>query len=529
MSAVIRKCTLWLLAAVTGALLVPILASEAAAAPPPVDCNVAMCVTGVVGGNVNVGAGQTLRITDAQIGGNVTATDAREVVICDSTIDGSLRILRTVEVVIVGGPGCGPNTIGTLFLLEDNRGGTTATGNTVGGNLVARHNSSPVDFSGNAVAGSTTIVPIGFNPLTPARVLDTRPGELPGDGFDEKIPPGTTFDVQMLGRGGVPASGVKAIVLNLTITEPNQNGHATLWPSGTPQPSTSNINYGFNQTVANEVIMQPGANGKISVFVFAAAHVIIDVQGWIPTDADYRPLNPARIVDTRTGGVPLGPQSTVLLSVLGRGGLPSEGIGAIVINVTSTGASQDSHFTVWPDGQPQPPVSNLNFAAGQTAANIVLVAPGSNGRIRVFNNSGEAHLIIDVLGWMPSGTDFNPVMPARIVDTRLGFAPDDGNDTPLAPGETRSYLVLGRGGLPTTGVGSVVIHVTITSPTSAGHLTVWPSGTAQPATSNLNWGAGQTVANGVIVQVGEDGKISVSNSHGETHVIIDLQGWYPPA
>jgi len=48
-------------------------------------------------------------------------------------------------------------------------------------------------------------------------------------------------------------------------------------------------------------------------------------------------------------------------------------------------------------------------------------------------------------------------------------------------------------GVPASGVTSVVLNVTATAPTTAGHLTVYPSGAAVPTASTLNFAAGRTV------------------------------------
>ncbi|KJY25937.1 hypothetical protein VR46_40785, partial [Streptomyces sp. NRRL S-444] len=56
-----------------------------------------------------------------------------------------------------------------------------------------------------------------------------------------------------------------------------------------------------------------------------------------------------------------------------------------------------------------------------------------------------------------------------------------------------------------------VTVVTVTNPREAGHLTVFPAGQAAPSTSSLNYTAGQTIANSVIVPVGADGKINIRN------------------
>jgi hypothetical protein len=86
--------------------------------------------------------------------------------------------------------------------------------------------------------------------------------------------------------------------------------------------------------------------------------------------------------------------------------------------------------------------------------------------------------------------------------------------------------VSGVGGVPASGVGAVVANVTVTNTTGASYLTVWPDGTAQPNASDLNWVAGETVPNLVVVELGSDGAVDIYNYSGSTDVIVDVEGYY---
>ena len=73
---------------------------------------------------------------------------------------------------------------------------------------------------------------------------------------------------------------------------------------------------------------------------------------------------------------------------------------------------------------------------------------------------------------------------------------------------------------------AVALNVTVANPTAAGYITVWPSGTPRPETSNLNFQAGQNIPNLVIVPVGADGKIQLFNGSGGTvQLIADVAGY----
>jgi endonuclease YncB( thermonuclease family) len=99
----------------------------------------------------------------------------------------------------------------------------------------------------------------------------------------------------------VPASGVDAVAINVTVTNPTLPSYLTVWPTGTPQPTAANLNFVPGQTVPNMIIAKVGANGRISIFNFhGSTDVIVDVLGWFPAGAGYTGLSPARLMDSRS-------------------------------------------------------------------------------------------------------------------------------------------------------------------------------------------------------------------------------------
>jgi hypothetical protein len=119
--------------------------------------------------------------------------------------------------------------------------------------------------------------------------------------------------------------------------------------------------------------------------------------------------------------------------------------------------------------------------------------------------------------------EFHSVVPRRIVDTR---SPLGGHTGPLGPGEMASFAVLGRGGVPPSGVAAVILNTTVAAPTEDGYLTVFPAGSTRPTASNVNFRAGQAVPNLVTVGVESDGAVAIFNSAGNTDVVVDVVGWY---
>src|SRR5207244_3042647 len=353
-----------------------------------------------------------------------------------------------------------------------------------------------------------------FTPLNPARVLNTRNGI---GGWSGAVGPGQTVNLTVAGVGGVPATGVGAVVLNVTATSPTAASWLVSYPTGTTPPNTAALAWGAGQTVSNLVVAKVGAGGQVSLLnASGSVQLIADVFGWYsdgtgpqPSGGLYGPLNPARVLNTRNGiggwSGAVGPGQTVNLSVAGVGGVPATGVGAVVLNVTATSPTAASWLVSYPTGTTPPNTAALAWAAGQTVSNLVVAKVGAGGQVSLLNASGSVQLIADVFGWysdgtgpQPSGGLYGALNPARVLNTRNGTG---GWSGAVGPGQTVNLSVAGVGGVPATGVGAVVLNVTATSPTAASWLVSYPTGTTPPNTAALAWGAGQTVSNLVVAKV----------------------------
>ncbi|HEX2118081.1 MAG TPA: peptidoglycan recognition protein [Acidimicrobiales bacterium] len=367
-----------------------------------------------------------------------------------------------------------------------------------------------------------------YHPLSPARVLDTRSGiGAPA----ARLGPKGTIDVKVTGVGGVPASGVTAVALNTTVTDASGPlSWLAVWPKGHPRPLASNLNFTAGVSVPNLVIAKVGDNGSVSIHNdLGTVDVVADVQGWYSNSVEsvgssYVPVNPARILDTRNS-TQVGSQGVIDLQVTGVGGVPSSGVTAVALNMTVDRATgPESFLTVWPAGTARPTASNLNFSAGPASTNMVIARVGADGKVSIYNNLGSTDVIADVAGWFaspaspPPGSRYFGISPNRILDTREGAGR-------LGPGGTIDLTVAGVGGVPGSAT-SVILNVTVNEPTGVdSFLTLFPAGTARPLASNLNFVSGETIPNLVIVRL-QNGRVSIYNNQGTTHVIADVQGWF---
>ncbi|WP_410814713.1 NosD domain-containing protein [Micromonospora sp. 067-2] len=238
----------------------------------------------------------------------------------------------------------------------------------------------------------------GFKPLPPTRVLDSRANG------DTPIPANSYRVLDLSGR--VP-SGAKAVVLNVTVTQPTATGVLTAYPAGSSVPTASNLNFVAGQTIPNLVTV-PVVNGRLVLQNLSSGttHVLADLAGWYGTGATdgFVPYGPQRVLDTRSGfrGSKLAPFSSIDLLVPyldpnGNDDTPKPT--ALVANLTVTAPTAGGVLTGHPRGEVPPAASNVNFLAGETASNAAVVRVGANGYVTLFNNSGgSTDVLVDQAG-----------------------------------------------------------------------------------------------------------------------------------
>ena len=277
---------------------------------------------------------------------------------------------------------------------------------------------------------------------------------LPGAPSVEQIPanlfklgPTGTLRVPATSTSGLPdafvPAGASAVVLNLTATDATA-GFLQVVPTGgtTAFGASSNVNVTtVGQTIPNLVVVPIGADGTVTVYSQSGANVVVDVIGYftgaaapLSSDGLFVPLDPARILDTRTGpGAPAakpGASTALNLQVASAGGVPGLGATGAFMNVTITDANAAGFVQVYPTGQGTAgATSNLNVErAGQTRPNAVFTGLGTAGQVTLYTLTG-GHLVADVAGWFQTGAPIAlppapPSTPAALL-TGLMIAPED--------------------------------------------------------------------------------------------------------
>ncbi|WP_460527167.1 golvesin C-terminal-like domain-containing protein [Flindersiella endophytica] len=379
-----------------------------------------------------------------------------------------------------------------------------------------------------------------FTPTT-TRILDTRT-------TGGQIQAGTVRTVDVAGVAGLPADGIGAVFANVITVAPQARGGLHVWNPDEPEPTIDNVRYPGGVSSSALLATKVSADGKVAIGNRGAypVQVVIDIQGWFTgtgsavksEGGEYRALQPVRIVDTRNGlggyqgTIGAGASKSFKVTGVAGPGVPASGVSAVAVTVTATDASADSLVTVWPTGQPRPSAAQLSVTQGKAVANTVIAKVGAGGQVDVYNATGALNVIVDVQGYFtdttvtPGGGTFVATDATRIYDTRSGLG---GNSNPLTGGQIRDVQVAGQGGVPATGVSAVAVNVTVTDPTTAAGVQVFPAGGVQPGISSLQTQAGRNMSALVQVKLGTGtaaGKISVFANSGQMALIVDVAGYY---
>jgi RHS repeat-associated protein len=364
-----------------------------------------------------------------------------------------------------------------------------------------------------------------------AHLLDTRTS-------GGRIAANTWKSVQVAGVGGLPTTGIGAVVLSLTVPDGSGLGQMVARPDAA-SPSTLVMTYN-NENIANTsntATVAVGKDGTVQFSLQTSENLIVDVSGYYTSTENgvgaggLVPLNGTPIADTRNGyGVPqatVAAGGNITFQVTGRGGVPT-GAAAVVANITVFGVDGNAGY-VAPGAAGATPGAGLNYPAAKQATALNAQIPlSSDGRITIGNapKGGVINIAVDLEGYfVPSnpGGGYTP-QAGRLLDTRT-------TSQTLNSGASLAFQVAGaRSGIPSVqdGLSAVALTVTVKHDgTDNGFSRLWADGASEPNVASVQSPGTTFRTDTIIVPVGADGKVRVKNVSGSaTDYIIDLQGTY---
>ncbi|HEY3718476.1 MAG TPA: hypothetical protein VGL39_28480 [Jatrophihabitantaceae bacterium] len=353
-------------------------------------------------------------------------------------------------------------------------------------------------------------------------LMDTRSGT----GVPKaKVGAGGSVTFQATGVGGVPSTGVSAVLIDFTAISPTATTYLRINASGASGGGTSELNIAASSApLSNSATVAVGSDGKLTVYNSAGTvDVRVDVQGYFTSTngasgpGGFVPVPYTGLVDTRSGvGAPkakIAANGSLTVTLTG-GVIPADADSVYLdLVVFSTAAGWIGRY---PAGGTVATTSVLDFLSGTTSSGVTAKL-GPSGKVTFVNRSSAAiDLALEAEGYT------SPAVTAgagyRAVQARL-------TAVKLAANATTDVQVGGRNGLPTRGIAGAAISFAVSGATAAGHLHAWGVGASEVG-SLLFFGT-STRASFAVVQPGTDTKIRVRNlSTGTITLYVDLLGWF---
>lgn len=283
--------------------------------------------------------------------------------------------------------------------------------------------------------------------------------------------------------------------------EVSRDGGATWVKTGTSAPSfaftglTNGTNYSFKIRALN--VAGPGV---------AATSAVVK-----PSVYGYVGVNPTRLLSTRSTGGAIVTASPRGLVVGGKSGIPTSVV-AVALSVTVDTPAAAGSLTVWACGATRPTLPNVTFRAGQLSSQLVISRLGSLSRVCIYTTT-PAHVVVDALGYYPTGSKFTPMNPTRLAS---GVR---------ATNSTLQVQASNRPGIP-AGAKAVALKITASGSTASGSINVYRCDQAKPASWSLWFQPGKASSDTIYVTPGADGKVCVFTTAG-VNVAVDAVGYVP--
>lgn len=250
---------------------------------------------------------------------------------------------------------------------------------------------------------------LSYYPITPCRIVETRPDYAPPDIGQLFGPPALVAGVTRSfpfpqGRCNIPVTA-QAYHVNITVVPSGALVYLVAYPTGSSLPNTSTLNSWDGRILANGAIVPAGIGSGVNVYSTNPTHLIVDVAGYFaPSNGSGLMFN--TIVPCRTANISVQPTTDAFVPMAGTCWI-SGTAAAYAANVTAAVSEPLAYISAWPSGAAWPGVSLLNaFDAipGTKVGNAALLSAGSGGQIAL-RSTAPATVTVDVNGFFtPEGT-----------------------------------------------------------------------------------------------------------------------------
>ncbi|MCD0451726.1 ricin-type beta-trefoil lectin domain protein [Actinocorallia sp. API 0066] len=398
---------------------------------------------------------------------------------------------------------------------------------------------------------ATTAAVIAVPTATPASAADAPAGEFSPLWetpvlSDTTVPANGRIVVQVLGQGGIPASGVSAASLKYTVKNVGEAGWLEVYPTDQAAPSLPTVSYYPGEATTNADLMRITSTGQVYVANHSGKAITVSVttDGYFLDGSAVGTIvsrNGGRCADAAGNSSANGTAIQLYDCITGHGAqritLAADGTLRIFdkcIDITAgdfnngtklqlytcNGSPAQQWVPHYDDGTIVNPGSGRCFDA---AANGT-----SNGTLmQIWDCNGSAGQYWDIPQPTGGKTGYRTLPATSLFDSRYGTGVPS-QTTPIPANGSLSIDVHGRNGIPTTAdeAGAVALHVLATQQTAKGTLGLHPSD-APKSSAILAFNTDESNSVFTIAQMSGTGKLTIeNNSTGTVHVMISVRGYF---
>jgi hypothetical protein len=300
------------------------------------------------------------------------------------------------------------------------------------GTLAVRNNiASTIQVIGDVVGyytGGTASTPGAFQSIPMQRAFDTRTSH-----------PLATLSVttmQVAGKGAVPASGVSAVLANLTVIGPARSGSVSTWASNAAWDGSASESFAAGRSEQDVLAVSLGPDGAAMIRnnTGVSLQVVLDVIGYYlagtPTGyGAYQPITPTRIFDSRLNNLSNYPLATGVPAsvpayrdaVSGAVRLPRWQVPAVVVRYTVLTPAKAGAISVFPGTELWNGSASMSFGAAVSVQQQLTTVLGPDGQLQLQNDTSANLLVIaDVLGYYLGVPNPLHYTGSQVIDPRHG-------------------------------------------------------------------------------------------------------------
>ncbi|MEU4231619.1 S8 family serine peptidase [Nonomuraea sp. NPDC026600] len=333
----------------------------------------------------------------------------------------------------------------------------------------------------------------------------------------------STMAVQVAGVAGLPASGIRAVALNVAAKGDWFNsGSLAVYPSDEQEPEGNALFYDPNRYTSTMVIAKVGTDGKIKVVNRSTGpvRVTLDVHGHTRAQADaavggtYLPISPVRLADRTV--IPA--WGNVQLATSDMTGVPTSGVKTVALTVMVKSAATGT-IRAYAAGDIYPVDANIDYPANTATQFFTIVKPGTDGKINLHNlGSNTVEISVDVSGYYTTAQRGSTVKAIRPTSVAKAVT--------ITAGGTRVLTFTGVPDIPSSGVSAVGLTVAAKA-TANGIVSVVPQ--SGPSTARVvAYPAGKDTTGFTTAALRQDGTVVLKNEGtSQVTVSVDAYAYFP--